>query len=79
VIFRYVFDRMNLDYDIDFHISTKDSEDKAKIETTKAKLIHGLFTELIFMRVPTNVEISLDGTDALTSGGLSFPYLETQL
>ncbi len=43
-----------------------DNDSNPVTETLKAKLVHSLLTELRYMRVPTNMVISVDGTDAIT-------------
>ena len=49
-----------------FHIPLMDNDSKPVTETLKAKLVHSFLTELRYMRVPTNMVISVDGTDAIT-------------
>ncbi len=43
-----------------------DNDSKPITVTLKAKLVHSLLTELRYMRVPTNMVISVDGTNAIT-------------
>ena len=49
-----------------FHIPLMDNDSKPVTEIVKARLVHSLLTELRYMRVPTNMVISVDGTDAIT-------------
>jgi len=49
-----------------FHIPLMDKDSKPITETLKIKLVHFLLTELRYMRVPTNMVISVDGNTAIT-------------
>ena len=49
-----------------FHTPLMDNDSKPVSETLKAKLVHSLLSELRYMRVPTTMVISVDGTDAIT-------------
>jgi hypothetical protein len=48
-----------------FHIPLMDNDSKPITETFKAKMVHSLLTALRYMRVPTNMVILVDGTDAM--------------
>ena len=49
-----------------FHIPFMDYDSKPITETLKAKMVHSLLSELRYMRVPTNMVISVDKTNAIT-------------
>jgi hypothetical protein len=48
-----------------FHIPLMDNDSKPITETFKAKMVHSLLTALRYMRVPTNMVILADDTDAM--------------